>query len=179
MRAFALILGVAAALAPCAAQAGETQTYTYDELGRLTTVQYSGTVNNGQAHSLCYDPAGNRTKYKSDAAGVIASCTGGGGGGGGGQPPVAVNDSTSASRCQTKTVNVTSNDSDPDGHLPLTVIAAASNDMDASPAPPSSVTFTAPDAAGTFPITYTIQDTTGATANGTLSVTVSSSPLCP
>ncbi len=178
MRALAKILALGAALAPCAAQAGETQTYTYDELGRLTAVQYSGTVNNGQAHSLCYDPAGNRTKYKSDAAGVIANCNGGGGGGGG-QPPVAVNDSTSASRCQTKTVNVTSNDSDPDGHLPLTVIAASIGAMDASPSLPASVTFTAPDAAGTFPITYTIQDTSGATANGTLSVTVSSSPLCP
>jgi len=64
MRAFALILAWGTALAPAAAQAGETQTYTYDELGRLTAVQYSGTVNNGQAHSLCYVPAGNRTKYK-------------------------------------------------------------------------------------------------------------------
>lgn len=80
MRAFAFFIAI---LLPTAAAASETQTYSYDELARLTAVQYSGTINNGQAHSLCYDPAGNRTKYKSDAAGIIATCPAGGGGGGG------------------------------------------------------------------------------------------------
>jgi hypothetical protein len=69
-------LSAASALLPGVAFAGETQVYTYDALGRLTAVQYSGTVNNGQAHSLCYDPAGNRTKYRSSASGVIAACPG-------------------------------------------------------------------------------------------------------
>jgi len=71
---------LAVLLSSSPAVASETQTYTYDELGRLTAVQYSGSVNNGQAHSLCYDPAGNRTNYKSDSAGALASCTSGGGG---------------------------------------------------------------------------------------------------
>ncbi|MEQ1499263.1 MAG: Calx-beta domain-containing protein [Novosphingobium sp.] len=52
----------------------ETQTYTYDELGRLVAVTSSGTINNNQRHSICYDPAGNRTQYKSDSAGAGASC---------------------------------------------------------------------------------------------------------
>lgn len=56
--------------------AAETQSYTYDELGRLKSVQYSGTVNNGQAHSTCFDPAGNRTQYRSDSGGALAACTG-------------------------------------------------------------------------------------------------------
>lgn len=55
MRAFASFAAILAL--PTAAVASETQTYSYDELGRLTAVQYSGTVNNGQAHSLCYGPA--------------------------------------------------------------------------------------------------------------------------
>ena len=59
------------------AWAGETQTYKYDELGRLKSVQYSGTVNNGQAHSTCFDPAGNRTVYRSDSGGALATCPAG------------------------------------------------------------------------------------------------------
>ena len=70
-----------ALLVPTPGTASETQTFSYDELGRLKAVQYSGTVSNGQAHSLCYDPAGNRTKYKSDSAGALATCTSRGGGG--------------------------------------------------------------------------------------------------
>lgn len=77
--AYAVVLGVA--VGPV--QADELQTYSYDELGRLKSVVYSGGVSSGQAHSLCYDAAGNRTKYKSDSAGALASCSGGGGGGSG------------------------------------------------------------------------------------------------
>ena len=69
----AALLTMSAALAG-RALATETQTYTYDELGRLVAVTSSGTINNNQKHSICYDPAGNRTQYKSDAAGVGASC---------------------------------------------------------------------------------------------------------
>lgn len=56
------------------ALATETQTYTYDELGRLVAVTSTGTINNNQKHSICYDPAGNRTQYRSDSGGVGASC---------------------------------------------------------------------------------------------------------
>ena len=40
--------------------ANETLIYTYDELGRLTGVQRSGSVNNGVQSSYGLDPAGNR-----------------------------------------------------------------------------------------------------------------------
>lgn len=75
----AISLRLAALLTMSAALAGralatETQTYTYDELGRLVAVTSSGTINNNQKHSICYDPAGNRTLYKSDSAGIGASC---------------------------------------------------------------------------------------------------------
>lgn len=59
------------------ALATETQTYIYDELGRLIAVTHSGTINNGLKASYCHDPASNRTKYKSDAAGASATCEAG------------------------------------------------------------------------------------------------------
>lgn len=43
------------------AVASETITYTYDDLGRLTKVARSGTVNNGANACYSYDPANNRT----------------------------------------------------------------------------------------------------------------------
>jgi len=60
---------------PIPATASETQTYTYDMHGHHVAVQYTGTVNNNQAHSTCFDLAGNRTKYKSDSGGTVATCT--------------------------------------------------------------------------------------------------------
>ncbi|MFT3791436.1 MAG: hypothetical protein QM741_10220 [Rudaea sp.] len=75
------------------AWAGETQTYKYDELGRLKSVQYTGTVNNGQAHSTCFDPAGNRTVYRSDAGGALATCPAGSALAPADQPSAATRDS--------------------------------------------------------------------------------------
>lgn len=67
--------------------ADETRLYTYDALGRLVTAESSGTVNNNQANSICYDPAGNRVQYRADSAGVISSCATTGGSA---PPPVNV-----------------------------------------------------------------------------------------
>ena len=171
-----LALG-AAALADAAA-ANEVQTYSYDELGRLVAVQYSGTVNNGQAHSLCYDPAGNRTKYKSDASGAtLTTCPTGGGGGGGdpdpdptNQPPVANPDTLSVPRCESRSKDVVANDTDPEGNLPLTVIAV--DHPWASVASSTTVSVQAPDSSGSFVVHYTVRDSLGATATGNLSVTI-------
>lgn len=52
----------------------ETITYTYDALGRLVKAQNSGTVNNNQVRSFCYDKAGNRIQYVSNGTGVPAAC---------------------------------------------------------------------------------------------------------
>lgn len=51
----ALLAGVGSAFA------GETTTYSYDELGRLTNVAHSGTVNSGLNQAYTHDPADNRT----------------------------------------------------------------------------------------------------------------------
>lgn len=55
-----------------------TETYTYDALGRLISVETAGGQNNNETHSICYDDAGNRTQYKSDGSGTPVSCSGGG-----------------------------------------------------------------------------------------------------
>lgn len=51
------------AVVPIAASAGETVTYTYDELGRLVAVSSTGTVNDGVSVSTQFDPAGNRNSH--------------------------------------------------------------------------------------------------------------------
>src|SRR3546814_14216160 len=68
-------IGIVASMSFAATSlAGETITYSYDALGRLVAVQSAGTINNNQAHSICYDPSGNRTQYKSSGTGSIAGC---------------------------------------------------------------------------------------------------------
>lgn len=58
------------AIAICAAaEAEETTTYSYDALGRLVATSSSGTVNDGIATSVGYDPAGNRSTYTVTGAG--------------------------------------------------------------------------------------------------------------
>lgn len=54
--------------------AGETKTYTYDALGRLVVVRNTGTVNNNQIRSFCYDKAGNRIEFDSSSSGTPAAC---------------------------------------------------------------------------------------------------------
>jgi len=56
------------------ASATETVTYVYDALGRLVGQTTSGTVNNGDAVTFCYDHAGNRIKMVADTTGSIATC---------------------------------------------------------------------------------------------------------
>ena len=59
----------------CPANANETVTYAYDAQGRLKAVTSSGTVNNGQAYSWCYDDAGNRLIAQTSNAGAVANCS--------------------------------------------------------------------------------------------------------
>src|SRR3954468_21687933 len=75
-----LFLATSSCAIATAAVAGETITYSYDALGRLVATSSSGTVNNGLATSISYDPAGNRQSY---------GVTGAGGTGGGGTVLVA------------------------------------------------------------------------------------------
>ena len=55
MAASALLAGTGPALA------GETTTYSYDALGRLTNAAHSGSVNGGLNQAYSHDAADNRT----------------------------------------------------------------------------------------------------------------------
>jgi uncharacterized protein RhaS with RHS repeats len=74
-----LLLCASSSLVPVAAYAGETTTYSYDALGRLTKAASSGTVNNGMDVSTQYDAAGNRSTHQ--VTGAIPAASGGGAGG--------------------------------------------------------------------------------------------------
>lgn len=60
-----------ALLAPGAAIASETISYSYDARGRLVHVARSGTVNNGVSAAYSYDKADNRTN-KTSTTGAMA-----------------------------------------------------------------------------------------------------------
>lgn len=170
---------------PLPAQAQETVTYQYDALGRLSASVISGGPNNGIATATCFDPAGNRTQYFT-GSGAPPACaslpspaptptpgptptpapapTN--------QPPIATNDTFSL-RCWTSGVkNLTANDSDPDGNLPLTLksIVRQSGSADATIISASSVSIDANDK-GPSVFSYVVADSLGATATGKLTVT--------
>ena len=75
--------------------------------------------------------------------------------------------------------NVVANDSDPEGNTPLTVVSVTSSTRgDAYVADASSIGFAAYGAAGGTQVTYTVQDSLGATSTGVLGITVTSGSGC-
>jgi hypothetical protein len=87
-------------------------------------------------------------------------------------PPVANPNSLSIYVCQEVTINLTSNDTDPEGNYPLTVTA-----VDSSPyasvwiSSASSVTFEGTMAGGGT-LSYTVEDSLGASSTGLISLGV-------
>lgn len=179
-------IGVALACAmTTAARPSESITYTYDALGRLVVAQSDGTVNDNQTHSLCFDPAGNRTKYRADDAGALPSCA----------PtpspmpsptapamptsntaPTAVSDSNNMSCGQTKLINVIANDADADGDTPLMLTGASVVSGIGSAAVASGTEVSvlygsgSPWGCGNLTISYQVTDARGAASTGQLSV---------
>lgn len=88
-------------------------------------------------------------------------------------PPTVGNNSFSALACQTKTVNLTSNDTDPEGNYPLTVTAVDQSYLGyVEIASASSITFYATDMTGGDTINYTVEDSLGASATGLINIGV-------
>jgi len=171
-----LAFGLAAASA-----ANETIEHNYDALGRLIISQSEGTVNDEETRSLCYDAAGNRTKFVSDDAAAVASCA----------PsfapmpspspisassntaPTASADSISISKTASPTsIDVLANDSDTDGDLPLALTGAtlisggASIELISS----SEILVTPAASNGTSIANYQVTDARGAVSTGTLTI---------
>lgn len=180
------ITGVVMAIGLAAASAAnETTHHNYDALGRLVISQSEGTVNDDETRSLCYDAAGNRTKFVSDDAAGVANCapafqpmpspspisTSN-------TPPTANTDSVSVRKpsffqpAETKSVNVIANDTDADGDLPLVLISVSITSGGASVQLESSsnVLVTAASSAGASSANYEVIDARGAVSTGTLTI---------
>lgn len=72
-----LLLSVSLAAIACADVASaqsSTEVYDYDALGRLISVVTTGGANDGDAHAICYDAAGNRTSYDARSNRAIPAC---------------------------------------------------------------------------------------------------------
>ena len=175
------LLAGAVSTAPATAFAGETITYTYDALGRLTGVATAGGPNAGTTIATTYDPAGNRCTYiLNDGVGTgpanPAGCTSDGGGN---QPPVAANDTGSMTRCLAKSFAVLANDSDPDGNLPLALVSVSYGGLRGTASVSgSSILFEPNDITGTATVTYVMRDSLNDTDSATLTITITNG-TCP
>jgi Putative Ig domain len=94
------------------------------------------------------------------------------------QPPTPVNDAGSQGICTTNTYDVTANDTDPGGNLPLSVTAVSGVGFALVTGDPTSVQFSSTQSAGNKVGTYTVQNTKGATATATLTVSVVGGGVC-
>lgn len=172
-RILLISVGAIALLVPLGVRATETVTYTYDAQGRLVQSVISGTVNNGQTSNTSFDAANNRTNYSVSLNGGTPPSSN--------QPPVTAPDSLSVPRCTVRTKDVTFNDSDPEGNVPLVVLSAVNANSSVGTASVASASSVSYEAYGTAissdSVTYTVRDSLGATATGTLSISFSG-PTC-
>ena len=92
-------------------------------------------------------------------------------------PPTVYNDSTSLRICQDKVVNLTANDSDPEGNYPLTVTSVGQSSLVyISIVSASSVEIYASQVTGGDTVSYTVEDSLGASSTGQLSIGVVARP---
>ena len=159
-----------------------TETYSYDALGRLVKVVTSGGQNNLDTQSYCYDDAGNRTEVVANTSNGTTICTGGSPPPSppppppsGNSPPVAVDDSATGACSTNISIQVTNNDSDPDGNVPLsaTNVVRTSGQATVNSWSGGSVSISLPAQISLSTFTYTVTDTLGATDTAVLTAAVS------
>ncbi|GMN04227.1 Ig-like domain-containing protein [Erythrobacter sp. MTPC3] len=161
-----------------------TESYTYDSLGRLITVVTSGGPNDNQTQSICYDEADNRTEYVTNTSAGATECTGAVPPPSSpppspppppsNNPPNTTSDTVSGACLATTFVNLTANDSDPEGNYPLTLtgIVRNSGNSDALIYSASTVQVDFDNTSwGMSQFTYTVEDSLGASSTGQLTAT--------
>lgn len=194
------LLSTALLSLPVISTAQEVVTYRYDDLGRLVETRVSGGVDNGVTVATGFDPAGNRVSHAVSGVGGVAPppppppppapppplpppppppsppppAN---------RPPVTVADTLSVAKCGSGEVNVVANDSDPDGNAPLSVVSAGNVNTAKGTGYASSATSVRYDAdqsgaTGSDTINYVVQDSLGATATGTVTVTIRTTGIC-
>jgi YD repeat-containing protein len=96
------------------------------------------------------------------------------------QPPVTTGEAAgNIGVCLSKQVNVTANDTDPEGNYPLVVLSVISSPLaDAVVVPNSDIVITAFGTPGSGNVTYTVRDSLGATSTGVVTFTVVNGTGC-
>lgn len=96
------------------------------------------------------------------------------------QPPVAVTDTLSMGTCQSRTINVLANDTDPEGNLPLALVSISHIDGmgNASIFGTTSIRFQSFGGAGPAGVTYIVRDSLGATSTGQLDIVINDNGGC-
>jgi|GEM_PF-4643026 len=88
-------------------------------------------------------------------------------------PPTAGTDSITIWACDSRTVNLTSNDTDPEGNYPLTLTSVEDTPVgNIYITSASSVGFIAYDTADSDTVSYTVEDSLGASSIGQINITV-------
>lgn len=189
-----VITACALALQPSPAEAQQTQSQSFDALGRLVTVVTTGGANDQDARSLCYDEVGNRDKFRASIDASTANCPppppppptpppptpptpppppsppGN-------LPPVAEANSVDGNCNGWTIVNLTANDTDPEGNYPLTFVSlnhASGSDSTALKVSNSSAEINFGSFVGITEFSYLVQDSLGASSTGILWVSVAS-----
>lgn len=147
-----------------------TLTFAVADTSKTVAVQTidDSVVENTESFNLnLSSPTGGATLGQSVGSGGILDNDSGN------HPPVANPDSLTVTACGSGTVNVVANDTDQDGDAITLVSATGGTKGDATVASTTSVTYSAFAPSGTDTASYVIQDTHGATATGTINVTIS------
>jgi hypothetical protein len=174
-----LAAAIGAVFMAAGAGAQETVSYKYDALGRLVQTTVSGGASNGHATSVGYDPAGNRCTYAVTGVGGAAPlppptpCTPATSPPPSNNPPVANNNGGTQQVCATAYYDVLANDTDPDGDYPLSLVSVTNSSGGTFAISNGTIEFTSTGSVGQKATTYTVRDSRGATATGTLTVNVS------
>ena len=176
MRSLLISVSLVALMVPLVANAAETVAYSYDARGRLVKVIRSGSAqsNSNVTTDYTHDKANNRKQFVTinspNSPGTPPPPPPPSN-----QPPVANPDNAGSMQvCKTKNVVVTSNDTDPEGNLPLSVTAASGNGaMEATVVNSTTIQIISSSVSGSQTANYTVADSFGASSTGTVTVNVS------
>lgn len=176
MRSLLISVSALALMVPLVANAAETVAYSYDARGRLIKVIRSGSAqsNSNVTTDYTHDKANNRKQFVTinspNSPGTPPPPPPPSN-----QPPVANPDNAGSMQvCKTKNVVVTSNDTDPEGNLPLSVTAASGNGaMEATVVNSTTIKIISSSVSGSQTANYTVVDSLGASSTGTVTVNVS------
>lgn len=176
-----------------AAQAGETVTYSYDSLGRLTGVSRTGAATGPSTAGYSYDPADNRSNVTvvapapaplsspapSLSLSTSLSASPSPSPSAGNRPPVAVDDNAAIRICdRVGSFLPLANDHDPDGDAPIVLLEVSySGGLGNAVADEQRILFMPTGlGTGTASIAYRIRDAEGASAIGRLTLDVAQGP---